>query len=418
MTDHLRDIVGSDGEELKGRTILLAVTGSVSAYRSPDIARILMRHGADVVAVVSEMTEQIIHPNLLEWATGNPVITKLTGRVQHVELTTGPTKADLLLIAPCTANTISKIASGIDDTPVTSCVSSALGANIPLVVAPAMHDTMYAQPIVQENIRKLTALGVVFVEPTQEEGKSKLASPERILSAVINSMPPKDYTGLKILITAGPTIEHIDPVRIITNPSTGKMGAALAFEAISRKASVTIIHGPVQVPLPIQAKRISVQSTREMYDRVMEEILSTNYDVVVATAAPADYAPAATSERKISTADNSRLILELGATPKIVDDIKKIRPHTFLLAFRAQSNLSRDELVSDASDRLKRASADLIAVNDVGRDDIGFGSDFNEIILLDQTGETKVLNRRPKRLIARMMLDEVSRRLKRDKLSR
>lgn len=418
MTDHLHDIVATDGDELKGRKILLAVTGSVSAYRSPDIARILMRHGADVVAVMSDMAEQIIHPNLLEWATGNPVVTKLTGRVQHVELTTGRSKADLLLIAPCTANTVSKIASGIDDTPVTSCVSSALGADLPMVIAPAMHDTMYTQPIVQENIRKLMTLGVVFVEPTQEEGKSKLASADRILSVVIDSIPPKDYTGLRILITAGPTIEHIDPVRIITNPSTGKMGAALAFEALSRDASVTIIHGPVQVPLPSQAKRIPVQSTREMYDKVMEELRSTNYDVAVATAAPADYAPASTSRRKIGTANNSRLVVELEATPKIVDEVKKVSANIFLLAFRAQSNLSRDELVSDAYDRLKKASADLIAVNNVGRDDIGFRSDFNEIILLDRQGKTRVLNRSPKRRIARIILDEVSRHLREDRSPR
>lgn len=410
MAFHLRDIVGTDGNELKGRKILLAVTGSVSAYRAPDIARLLMRHGAEVFAVMSEMAEQIIHPNLLEWATGNPVVTKLTGRIEHVEFTTGTSRVDLLLIAPCTANTISKIASGIDDTPVTSFVSSALGADLPIVIAPAMHDTMYEQPIIQENICKLTELGVIFVEPTQEEEKAKLASPDRILRAVLDALPLKDYMGRKILITAGPTIEHIDPIRIITNPSSGKMGSALAFEAHKRGASVTIVHGPIQGPLPSQARRIPVQSTNEMYDKAMEELRSMNYDVVLATAAPADYAPLS-SEKKIRTPDNARIVLELSATPKIVDNVKKISPHTFLVAFRAQAGLSHDELVSDAYERLQQASADLIAVNDVGRHDIGFGSDFNEITLVDPEGTAKVLNRSPKRAIAKQIFDEVSKRL-------
>jgi phosphopantothenoylcysteine decarboxylase/phosphopantothenate--cysteine ligase len=411
MADHLRDIVGTDGNELKGRRLLLAVTGSVSAYRSPDIARLLIRHGAEVFAVMSDMAEQIIHPNLLEWATGNPVVMKLTGRIEHVENTTGSSKADLLLIAPCTANTISKIASGIDDTAVTSYVSSALGADLPIVIAPAMHDTMYEQPIIQENIRKLTGLGVIFVEPTREEGKAKLASPDRILRSVLDALPPKDYVGRKILITLGPTIEHIDPVRIITNPSTGRMGSALAFEAHRRGASVTIVHGPVQVTLPSQARRIPVQSTGEMYDAVMGELRSMDYDVVFATAAPADYAPLP-AERKIRTSDNASLVLELNATPKIIDNVKQVKPHTFLVAFRAQTGLTHDELVSDAYQRLQQASADLIAVNDVGRRDIGFGSDFDEIILVDPKGRTQILSRSPKRIIAKQMLDEVSKHLR------
>ncbi len=410
MMDHLRDIIGTEGNELKGRKILLGVTGSVSAYRAPDIARLLMRHGAEVFSVMSDMAEQIIHPNLLEWATGNPVLTRLTGRIEHIEFTTGASKADLLLIAPCTGNTVSKIACGIDDTPVTTFVSSALGADLPIVIAPAMHDTMYEQPIIQENIRKLTEIGIIFVEPTQEEGKAKLAPLDKILRAVLDALPPRDYVGRKILITAGPTIEHIDPIRIITNPSTGKMGSALAFEAHRRGASVTIVHGPVQAPLPSQARRISVQSTNEMYDEAMEELRSTDYDVVFATAAPADYAPLS-NERKIRTTDNARIVLELNATPKIIDNIKKIKPHTFLVAFRAQTGLSNDELVSDAYQRLKQASADLIAVNDIGRHDIGFGSDFNEVILVDTEGKARAIKRSPKRAIAKQILDEVSKRL-------
>ena len=410
LNDYLRDIVGTDGSELDGKRILLGVTGSISAYRAPDVARLLMRHGADVYPVMSDMAEQIIHPNLLEWATGNPVVTKLTGKIEHVQYTTGSSRVDVLLIAPCTANTVSKIASGIDDTVITSFVSSALGTDLPIVIAPAMHDTMYAQSIVRENLRKLTELGVIFVEPTQEEKKAKLASPESILQAVIEALPKKDYVGRSVMVTLGPTIERIDPVRIITNPSSGKMGGALAFEAQKRGASVTIIHGPVSVPLPTQAKTISVKSSKEMYDEVMKELRSTNYDLVLANAAPADYAPP-TSDRKIATTEHSQITLQLNATPKIIDEIKGVSPNTFLVAFRAQSGLSHDELVSDAYQRLRKASADLIGVNDVGREDIGFGSDFNEVTLVDTRGRSKVLHRNTKRVIAKQILDEVSEKL-------
>ena len=412
MADQRRDIVGIEGTELKGKKIILAVTGSASAYRAPDIARLLIRHGGEVIAVMSDMAEQIIHPNLLEWATGNSVVTKLTGRIEHIEYTTGASKADLLLIAPCTANTVGKIANGIDDTPVTSFVASALGANQPIVIALAMHATMYEQPIVQGNIRRLTELGIAFVEPTLEEGKAKLASPETILRAVLDAMPRKDFQGRKVLITAGPTIENIDPIRIITNPSSGKMGAALAFEAIRRGAAVTIIHGPITTTLPRQARTISIHTTNEMYNETIKQLKSSNYDVVFATAAPSDYSPK-TIEKKISTDEHRKLSLELHATQKIVDDIKKASPNAFLVAFRAQVGLSREELVTDGYARLKQASAELLATNDVGRTDIGFGSDYNEVTLINAKGESRIIERRTKREIAKQLLDAVSDNLNR-----
>ncbi|HKM51526.1 MAG TPA: bifunctional phosphopantothenoylcysteine decarboxylase/phosphopantothenate--cysteine ligase CoaBC [Candidatus Bathyarchaeia archaeon] len=412
MADQRRDILGIEGPELKGKKILLAVTGSVSAYRAPDIARLLIRHGGEVIAVMSDMAEQIVHPNLLEWATGNSVVTKLTGKIEHIEYTTGESKADLLLIAPCTANTVGKIANGIDDTPVTSFVASAIGANQPIVIALAMHATMYEQPIVQGNIRRLTELGITFVEPTLEEGKAKLASPERILQAVLDAMPRKDFQGRKVLITAGPTIENIDPIRIITNPSSGKMGAALAFEAVRRGATVTIIHGPITTTLPRQARTISIHTTNEMYNETVKQLQSSNYDVVLATAAPSDYAPK-TVEKKISTDEHRKLTLELYATQKIVDDIKKVSPNVFLVAFRAQAGLSREELVTDGYARLKQASANLLATNDVGRTDIGFGSDYNEVTLINAKGENRIIERRTKREIAKQLLDAVSDNLNR-----
>ncbi len=371
-----------------------------------------MRHGAQVFSFMSDNAEQIIHSNALEWATGNPVVTKLTGKIEHVTFTVGASKADMILIAPCTANTIGKIAHGIDDTPITSLVSSALGERIPILIAPAMHESMYDQPLVLENIRRLVEAGVVFVDPIKEEEKAKLAGLEHILSAVISNVPQNDLVGKNVLITTGPTIEPIDPNRIITNPSSGKMGSAIAFEAVNRGAAVTIIHGPISVPLPKHSRKIPARTTEEMFERTKEELELTKFDLVIATAAAADYKPETTSSQKIDSRIHQTLTLELRATPKIIDGIKKITPDTFLIVFRAQTGLTRETLLADAYERLQRTSADLIAVNDIGREDIGFNSDYNELTLVDRDGKTLTLPRAPKRIIAKQLLNEASKRLK------
>ena len=197
MSHPSKELTGTEGKELIGRRIVLCVTGSVSAYKAPDIARQLMRHGADVHAVMTPGAQKIIHPNLMEFSTGNPVVTELTGKIEHVAFTTGKGKADLILVAPATANTIGKIASGIDDTPVTSYVSSALGAKIPILIAPAMHDTMLTHPLIQRNVDKLREAGVALIPPKMEEGKAKLPDPEEILRAAVALLTKKDMAGLK-----------------------------------------------------------------------------------------------------------------------------------------------------------------------------------------------------------------------------
>ncbi len=278
-----KDIIGTEGDELRGKRVILCITGSVAAVRCSEIARALMRHGAEVFAVMSDMAQKIIHPYLMEWATGNPVLTELTGKVEHVALVGRHLKkADLVLAAPATANTISKIACGIDDTPVTSVVSTAFGSEIPIVIVPAMHESMYRHPIVVENIAKLRALGVEFVGPKIEEGKAKIAEVTKILEAVINRLRIKrDFADMMVLITAGPTLEHIDPVRVITNRSSGKMGVALAKEALNRGADVTLIYGPGTAVPPTEAKVVLVETTEEMYDIVVSELKSKRYDIVV-----------------------------------------------------------------------------------------------------------------------------------------
>ncbi len=227
--DHLR---GSKSDRLKGRKIVLGVTGSIAAVETIKLCRELIRHGAEIHVVMSEGAQNIVHPWALEFATGRPVTTQIDGRVQHVALCGDvPDRADLLLIAPATANTISKIAFGIDDTPVTTFATTALGGGIPVMIVPAMHGTMMAQKVVGENIGKLRRIGVHFLMPKLEESKAKLPSMDSIVSEVIALIGKRDLVKRRVLVIAGATEEPIDDIRVVTNRSSGETGVELARAA-------------------------------------------------------------------------------------------------------------------------------------------------------------------------------------------
>jgi len=414
FTHPSKEIVGTKGKELKGKHIVLCITGSVAAVQCPEIARTLMRHGAEVFAVMSPMAQKIIHPYLMEWATGNSVVTDLTGKIEHVALVgEHPKKADLVLVAPATANTIGKIACGIDDTPVTSVVSTAFGSGIPLIIVPAMHESMYNHPIFVENIEKLKALDVDFVGPRIEEGKAKIAETREIVDAVINRLTARqDFSGLKMLVTAGPTVEYIDPVRVVTNRSSGKMGVAVAEEALDRGAEVTLVYGLGTAIAPRKARVISVETTEQMHEAVVSELKSRRYDVMVATAAAADWTLERPFSRKVSTHKLHSLSLKLKPTRKIIDFVKKVSPKTFLVAFRAEYKLSRKDLIESAYKRLLKAKADLIVVNDVGKKGAGFGTDTNEVSIVDKKGKVIHVPLMSKREVARRILNVVNERIK------
>lgn len=406
MTGHpTDDIRGTQGRELSGKRIVLGITGSIAAYQAPDIARTLIRHGASVFPVMTFSAAEIIHPNVMEWATGNAAVVKLTGRIEHVDFTTGANRCDLMIIAPCTGNTIGKVACGIDDTTVTSYATSAIGARIPLLIAPAMHESMYDQPLILQNIEKLQNVGVHFVGPRVEEGKAKLAAATEIMSEAITILSAKDMADLRVLITAGPTVEHIDPVRVITNRSSGKMGAALARVAQARGAKVTVICGPGSAPLPTGIHRVDVETTRQMFDATISSLKSDHYALVFATAAAADYAPKTPFKNKIQTRTARSLTLELESTPKMLDEVKKVSSRSILVAFKAEAWVSREEMVKRAHERLVEANVDLIVANDVGRSDIGFGSEFNEAMVVDRAGNITELPRAGKTEIARAVIE-------------
>jgi phosphopantothenoylcysteine decarboxylase / phosphopantothenate---cysteine ligase len=404
-----KDITASRGRELTGKKIALLVTSSVASFKVPEIARELMRHGADVYAVISPSTEKMVGPDLLEWATGNPVVTRLTGKLEHIVLA-GKSQGhvDLVLVAPATANTIGKLASGIDDTPVTTVATTAIGSRIPVIIAPAMHEPLYDHPIVQENAERLKRIGVEFVEPEIIEGKAKLASTEKIVRAVIarlSSGLTRDLEGRKVLVTAGPTIERIDPVRVITNRSSGKMGTAIAEETASRGADTTLILGPGTLSPPGNVKTIRIEDSEDLLKAVLREVKESKPDVVFAAGAPADYKPRTISPKKIKTRDRPRVDLELEATPKIVDAIRKASPTSFIVAFKTEHNVSDDELVDEAYKMLREKTANLVAANDVGREGVGFQSDTNELFIVDDRKHVVHIPLGQKREVARQLVD-------------
>ncbi len=408
--DPMKDIKSSLGRELEGRRIILCVTGSVASIEVPSLARELMRHGAEVSVVMSEAAEKLVRPETLEWATGNPVVRKLTGKTEHVRLA-GKWKgnADLVLIAPCTANTISKIAVGIDDTPVTTIASMALGGGIPLVICPAAHEPMYKNPAVVSNMQRLGERGVDFVGPRFEEGKAKMAGVDEIVQAVLRSFTRKDMQGKRVVVTGGPTVEFIDPVRVITNLSSGKMGLALAIEAWRRGAEVAYIFGGgLRPPDFIRSRR--VVTTRDMLDAVLSEIKASEADAFISAAAPGDLAPMMPAETKIPTREGE-FDLRLKPTPKIIDNVRKRWPNLCIVAFKAETAPSERELKRAAERFMHQAGVDLVVANDVSNGK-GFGADTNSVLILGSRTARK-LSERPKEQIAKVILDLVAARLKR-----
>jgi len=411
-----KDITASKGRELSGKKIALLVTSSVASFKAPEIARELMRHGADVQAVISPSTERMVGADLLEWATGNTVVTRLTGKLEHIALA-GKSQGhvDLVLVAPATANTIGKLASGIDDTPVTTVAATAIGSRIPVVIAPAMHEPLYDHPLVQENVQRLKKIGVEFVEPESLEGKAKIASTEKIVGAVVarlSSNKARDLEGRRVLVTAGPTMEHIDPVRVVTNRSSGKMGAAIAEEVASRGADTTLILGPGTLTPPSGVKTVRIESTSDLLQAVKKELREAKPDIVFAAGAPTDYAPTTVSLKKIKTRDRARIDLELQATPKILEEIRSSSPKTFLVAFKTEYNVPNEELIDEAFKIIHEKNADLVAANDVASQGVGFQVDTNELYVVDGRKNVVHIPLAEKREVARKLVDLAIKKLK------
>ncbi len=378
------DIVSSYGVELSGKRIVLCVAGSVAAYKAIELARLLMRYGADVRCVTSNAVLKLIQPDYFKWATGNEVITKLTGELEHIRLA-DYNQSDLIIVYPGTANTLGKLANGIDDTPISTVLTVGFGSKIPILMCLAMHESMYDNLAVKKNIEFLKNK-IEFISPQLIEGKAKAPEPEDVLQYVLMKFGfSSKLKNKKILMTAGPTIEYIDPVRAITNISSGKTGTLLASELISAGAKVTLIYGPGnQIPSK-GIKVINVTTSKEMFDVTKKE-LKKKYDIVIMTAAVSDYTPENPSKSKIKSNKKS-LVIRLKKSPKIIDYVKKYQKDVLLVGFKAETDLTKNALIKSAQKKMKESGADIIVANDIGKK-YQKNPNYNHVLIVDSKKTT------------------------------
>ena len=402
------DIVSSHGVELSGKRIVLCVAGSVAAYKAIELARLLMRHGADVTCVTSNAATKLIQPDYFKWATGNEVITKLTGELEHIRLA-DYNQSDLIIVYPATANTLGKLANGIDDTPISTVLTVGFGSKIPILMCLAMHDSMYGNLAVKKNIQFLKNK-IEFISPQMIEGKAKAPEPEDVLEYILKKFGfSSALKNKKVLMTAGPTIEHIDPVRVITNQSTGKTGLSLASELISAGAKVTLVYGPGEEKPPNGAKIINVLSSKEMLNAVKTE-LKKKFDIVIMTAAVADYIPTNPSKKKIKSSKD-KIEISLKKAPKIIDQIKKFQKNVLLVGFKAETNLTKNQLIKSAQKKLKESSSDMIVANDIGSSRYKKNPQNNQVIIVD-TEKVAVSKWMNKQKIAKFIKKQIEQKIK------
>jgi phosphopantothenoylcysteine decarboxylase/phosphopantothenate--cysteine ligase len=393
-------------ELFTGKRILLGVSGSIAAYKALDLLRRLMEQGAEVHVAMTTCAQHFVSRLTFETLSRRPVLydefsVRNQGIIGHIEITEG---LDLALIAPATANIIGKIASGLADDALTSAL---MALDCPLLIAPAMNDRMYRNPRLQRNIAVLKDGGVRFVEPETgglacgTEGQGRLATVGSIIREVSVLLTQKDLAGKTVLVTAGPTREFIDAVRFISNPSTGKMGYALAAAARDRGAEVILISGPTQLKPPQGVKVVSVVSAVDMHRAVMEHLDRSH--IVIMAAAVSDFKPLQTSNRKVKKEDAAQT-LQLERTEDILLELGKAGGKRLLVGFAAET----DDLEKNAVKKLKEKHLDMIVVNDLLRSGSGFGVDTNAVTIIDRAGKRTEVPTSPKTQVAASIMTAVS----------
>lgn len=390
--------------------IVLGVSGGIAAYKAPDLVRRLQDAGAAVRVILTPNAARFVSPLSLAAVSNHPVIVEqwgdsAHGGVDHIELARW---ADVLLIAPATANVIAKLAIGIADDALTTY---ALAHRGDVVIAPAMNSFMLAHPTVTQNLAALRARGVDVIEPDWgllacgDEGAGRMPDAPVLIERVRAHFVNKDLEGKSVLVTAGPTREAIDPVRYISNRSSGKMGYAIAEAARRRGANVTLVSGPVSIPAPSGVALSRVTSAAEMHFAVLGALPQ---QIVIKAAAVADFAPQQTADRKIKKErGRDEMMLALRKTPDILEELATVKPRPFIVAFAAET----DDVVENAKKKLKAKSADLIVANDVSDATIGFDSDQNEVLIIARDGKSVKIAKSPKIVVANRILDEVVKRL-------
>ena len=391
---------------MKGKKIVLGVTGGIAAYKAAELARECIRRGARVHVIMTRNATEFITPLTFQTLTGNPVPVdtfQLTSEweIGHISLAES---ADLVLLAPATANVIGKIAGGIADDLLTTTV---MATRAPVLICPAMNVNMYANPIVRENMEKLSAKGYRFVEAgygelaCKTEGYGRLAPLEDIVEDAEDLLTAKDLGGQHVLVTAGPTREAFDPVRFITNYSTGKMGYAVALAAKRRGAKVTLVSGPTSLPRPRGVAFVPVTSAREMRDAVMANLEGAT--VVVKSAAVADYRPSGFSTSKIKKTDRP-LEFTLERNPDIIAEVGRLKGDRILVGFAVET----DNLIQYAAKKMKEKNMDLIVANDITQPGAGFAAETNIVKILDREGGSLDLPLMDKMDVANRILDRVA----------
>lgn len=394
---------------LNGKNIVIGVTGGIAAYKAADVVSRLKKLGANVYVVMTEHSTKFIQPLTFQSLSQNYVVTDMfedpkTWDVEHISLAK---RADLFLIVPATANIVGKVAHGIADDMLTTTM---MATEAPIFFALAMNTKMYENPIFQDNLKILEKYGYHLITPDSgrlacgDVGTGKLADPERIVDTVVQFFNhPRRLSGKRILVTAGPTREALDPVRYITNHSSGKMGYAIAEAAAEEGAEVILVSGPTQLDTPKGVKRISVVSTQEMFDAVMANL---DVDAVIKAAAPADYKPTDYSEEKIKKTDGD-LSIRFEKNPDILKRVGELKTNQFLVGFAAETH----HVEAYAKKKLVEKNLDLIVANDVTAEGAGFNGDTNIVTIYDRSGDVFKYDCMEKSEVAKVILDKVIERL-------
>lgn len=384
---------------LREKKILLGVTGSIAAYKAIDLIKELRRQGATVYVIMTNSSKEFVTELSLRSASGDNVFFDMfESPFSHIDLSR---EADIFVVAPATANIIGKYANGIADDMLSTTLLAYKGT---LIFAPAMNWRMYENPIVQSNIQKISSMGVKIVGPEKgllacgEEGMGRMSSVESIIESIKTAFTKQDLTGECVLVTAGPTKEYIDPVRYISNRSSGKMGYAIAKIAKRRGADVTLISGPVSIPEPEGVEVIRVESAKEMHDAVLDNVSMST--IFIMAAAVSDFSPLEKKDIKIEKKD--ALTLDLIKTVDILEEAARFKNRPFIVGFSAETGYRLDR----ARKKLKSKNVDMIVFNDVSKSGSGFDVDTNEVVLIDKNSEIK-LPLMKKEDIANILFDRI-----------
>lgn len=374
---------------LSGKTVVVGVTGGIAAYKSVILVSELKKQGANVHVVMTKNATEFVTPLTFETRSGNRCISDMFERnfefdVKHISLAKA---ADLIIVAPATANFIAKAAHGIADDMLTTVV---LAAKCPKLVAPAMNTAMYENPATQDNLKKIQEYGYTVIEPNEgllacgDEGKGKMPEPSELLEHILYALAPKDMQGLSVLVTAGPTQEAIDPVRYITNHSSGKMGYEIAHAAAMRGADVTLVSGRTSLDVPLGVTRVDVTSAADMYDAVVQRAPKT--DMLFKAAAVADYTPAETADHKLKKSDDN-MSIPLKRTKDILAEVgKKKKKGQIICGFAMET----EDLLKNAKAKLEKKKLDMICANSLRTEGAGFAGDTNVVTLITKDDSTEL----------------------------